>query len=400
MNTSPHFFSLIEKSRTKNTRLFLKFFFETSNGIFMSFVAVYFANVLHFSKIEILYLLAIIPFFSRLVRPFIYFFLRPKINLITLNFLSLIIIVTGFLIMGIGLEFWSNMIGLTFASIGQGLYRITLRRDLAEDISASDPSALKSVSKFFLSNVVSPVISYPLGFYALNLWPNAGIIYLASILLLPALLPFLIHSNTMKSVENTSDVKWHSVIDARYIKMCILTFFLVCLASSSAFSTPFILYKGGTTIPMVELVAMSISGVIGIFSRKVFRINEKKNVVAAILGFIIAPLLLLYGHLYDINAFRAVAIVMLGFANGVMYPWLLALPNDNRWGGNIEARFFVHSVAMAMGTIFNIIIAVFSFYEIENISSLKIGLVLLSLIAVFTIPLLSKLALRPADNYK
>lgn len=356
----------------------------------MSFVAVYFANVHHFSKIEILYLLAIIPFFSRLVRPFIYFTLRPKIDLIKLNFYSLIVIMVGFLVMGISAKFWPNMLGLVIASIGQGLYRITLRRDLAEDTSETDPSALKGVSKFFLSNVISPVLAYPLGFYTLNLWPKGGIVFLALILLIPALLPFFAHLKAGKNAENISAVPWHSIIDAGYLKMCLLTFLLVSLTSSLVFCAPFIIYKGGTTIPLTELMAMSVSGIAGIFSRGALKIKEERAAAAATLCFVLAPLLLLYAHIHDMSLLRAAAILLLGFANGVMYPLLLAIPNDNKWGGNIEARFFVHSVAMALGTVFNIVIAVFSFYEIGNLPSLKIGLIFLSVIAVCALPFLPK----------
>lgn len=382
--------SLIGAANTINSRLFLKVFFEISNGIFLPFVAVYFANILHFSKIEIFQLLAVIPFFSRLVRPFVYFFLRPKIDLVTLNLISIIAIVIGFLVMGTNFQFWPNFIGLAIASTGQGLYRMTLRRDLAEERSDVDPSALKSTSKFFLSYVISPVLAYPFGFYTLNLWPDGGIIYLSILLLLPTLLPLLMGLRANKDKRNITDVQWRSLLDTRYFKMCLLTFLMTGLASSLVFSAPFILYKGGTTIPILELIAMSVSGTFGVFSRWIFKMKETTNVIFSILFFMIAPLFLLYGHIHDVSAVRVLAIVLLGLGNGVIYPLLLAIPNHPHWGGNIEARFFVHSVAMALGTIFNILIAVLFFYDVDNVETLKIGLLSLSLLAVVSVVVFKK----------
>lgn len=278
----------------------------------MSFVTVYFANVIHFSKMEILYLLTVMPFFSRLVRPVIYFCLRPKIDLVTLNFLSLLIIVLGFLIMGMSVLFWLNLTGLAVLSTGQGLYRISLRRDLAEDGSETDPSAIRGTSKFVLSYVVAPVLSYPLGFYALNLWPNGGIIYLALILLLPALLPFVLTPHTNSQKENIARMPWHSLLDRTYLKMFFLTFLMMSLTSSLIFCAPFILYKGGTTIPAIELVAMTMSGATGVFSRWIIKIKEETNIVIAALFFVFAPLLLLYGHIHDMSSIRSLAIVLKG----------------------------------------------------------------------------------------
>ena len=141
-----------------------------------------------------------IPFFSRLIRPFIYFALRQKINLEVFNLCSIILVIIGLIIMGSSISFTVVLVGIAIISTGQGLYRITLRRNLANEASITEPSALSRVSMFVLSSVIAPIVSYPLGFYVLNTWPKGGIVYVAIILILLVLIPIL-SSRTISQKE-------------------------------------------------------------------------------------------------------------------------------------------------------------------------------------------------------
>ena len=68
---------------------------------------------------------------------------------------------------------------------------------------------------------------------------------------------------------------------------------MICLTSSLAFSATFVLYQGSTSIPILELVAMSMSGVLGIFSTKIFNLSKYASAITATMLFVIAPMFLL-----------------------------------------------------------------------------------------------------------
>lgn len=276
------------------------------------------------------------------------------------------------------------LIGLGWFAIGQGLYRMSLRRDLAHNPALDAREPLHKLTYFMLSTVIAPIIAYPLGFFLLNIWPKTGIFYIAlglsCLLGLPLLLSILYHQQASYTVSMKKPILW-----ARsYLPMCIITILLISLNSILIYSAPLILYQGTTYLPWSELVAMSVSGLIGLFAHKIFSFSKKIGLQIGCISFGCATAFL-YLTLLKVQFSGIAAIILFSFANGIIFPIILSLPVDDRWHGNLDGRFIIHSVAMALGSIVTIAISAMSLLNPHNLSHLTIGLLVEVLIVIVSI---------------
>ena len=353
-----------------DANLLAKIFYEISEGLFSNFSAIYFLNLLGYSKLEVFFVLSLVPFFSRFLRPFLYFYLRPRYNLYVINLFSIFLMIVGFSICAYFMKYYMVLFGIAILSIGQGLYKISLRRQISKKFLYENKPSLQTFLNFVLSTALSPILFYPIGYFVINNYGNNGIFLASLISLFPLMAPHLFYNKKIYN-DDKEAVFWRNILNVKFIPMFFWTFLIVFLSSSVFFSLPIFIYGDATKISIFPIILMSVSGCFGVIIQKKILKNIIITFRISLLIFMISPILLLFSYikidfysyiceLFSISFFMA--------AKSMIFPIMLSLPNNKNIGGDIESRYFIHSIAMALGAILNISISSFYFFNI-NINS-------------------------------